>query len=81
MPPLDDTFWKNAIRNPFYKPTKTSTTVHIDSDVLCWLRLQGKGYQSRIDATLRREMLAVKTLPGKQTLAAEAPPTAPMQTS
>jgi hypothetical protein len=25
IPPLDETFWKNAVRNPFYKPTKTST--------------------------------------------------------
>jgi uncharacterized protein (DUF4415 family) len=57
IPPLDEKFWKNAIRNPFYKPTKTSTTVRIDSDVLHWLRTHGKGYQSRINAILRREML------------------------
>jgi uncharacterized protein (DUF4415 family) len=57
IPPLDETFWKNAVRNPFYRPTKTSTTVRIDSDVLRWLRSQGKGYQSRINAILRREML------------------------
>ena len=58
IPPLTDEFWKRAVRNPFYKPTKTSTTVRIDSDVLLWLRGQGKGYQSRINAILRREMLA-----------------------
>lgn len=57
IPPLDENFWKNAIRNPFYKPTKTSTTVRIDSDVLHWLRSQGKGHQSRINAILRRAML------------------------
>ncbi len=57
IPELTDKFWKNAVRNPFYKPTKTSTTVRIDSDVLHWLRSQGKGYQSRINAILRREML------------------------
>jgi uncharacterized protein (DUF4415 family) len=57
IPELTDEFFKNAIRNPFYKPTKTSTTVRIDSDVLHWLRSQGKGYQSRINAILRREML------------------------
>ena len=22
IPPLDDAFWKNAVRNPFYKPIK-----------------------------------------------------------
>ena len=46
------------MRNPVYKPTKTSTTVRLDTDVLLWLRSQGKGYQSRINAILRREMLA-----------------------
>ncbi len=58
IPPLTDAFWKYAARNPLYKPTKTSTTVRIDSDVLHWLRSQGKGYQSRINAILRREMLS-----------------------
>lgn len=57
IPPLTDDFWKNAVGHPFYRPTKTSTTVRIDSDVLAWLKSQGKGYQSRINAILRREML------------------------
>jgi uncharacterized protein (DUF4415 family) len=56
--PLGEAFWKNAMRGRFYKPIKTSTTVRIDSDVLVWLRAQGKGYQSRINAILRREMLS-----------------------
>ena len=38
IPLLDDAFWKNAVRNPFYKPTKTSTKVRVDSDVLAWLK-------------------------------------------
>jgi len=54
---LSEGFFKNAIRGQFYKPTKTSTTLRIDADVLAWLRTQGKGYQSRINAILRREML------------------------
>jgi uncharacterized protein (DUF4415 family) len=58
IPPLTEDFWKNAVRGNYYKPTKTSTTVRIDSDVLAWLRAQGKGYQSRINAILRRKMLA-----------------------
>ncbi|MGF3023744.1 BrnA antitoxin family protein [Methylobacterium aquaticum] len=41
-----------------WDPAKTSTTVRIDSDVLAWLRAQGRGYQTRINAILRREMLA-----------------------
>lgn len=27
IPPLKEGFWKRAVRNPFYRPTKTSTTV------------------------------------------------------
>lgn len=57
IPPLDADFWKKAVRNPFYKPTKTSTTVRVDSDVLMWLKSQGKGYQTRINAILREAML------------------------
>ena len=33
IPPLQKEFWQRAVRNPFYRPTKTSTTVRIDSDV------------------------------------------------
>jgi len=58
VPELPKEFWKSAKRGLFYRPTKTSTTVRIDSDVLAWLRAPGKGYQSRINAILRREMLA-----------------------
>ncbi|MFA6969986.1 MAG: BrnA antitoxin family protein [Gallionella sp.] len=57
IPPLPDEFWKSAVSNPFYKPTKTSTTVRVDSDVLAWLKSQGKGYQTRINAILREAML------------------------
>lgn len=57
IPPLTDAFWKNAVRNPFYKPIKQATTVRVDSDVLLWLKGQGKGYQTRINAILRDAML------------------------
>ena len=55
--PLGDDFWKNAVRNPFYKPVKQVTTVRVDSDVLLWLKSRGKGYQTRINAILRDAML------------------------
>jgi len=58
IPPLTETFLENSIRNPFFKPVKTSTTVRIDADVLVWLRQQGKGYQTRINAILRDAMVA-----------------------
>ncbi len=57
IPPLTDDFWKNAVRNPFYKPTKQVTTVRVDADVLLWLKGQGKGYQTRLNAILRDAML------------------------
>lgn len=58
IPPLAEGFWEKAERGRFYKPVKTSTTVRIDADVLAWLKAQGRGYQTRINAILRREMLA-----------------------
>ena len=57
IPALGDDFWKNAVRNPFYKPVKQVTTVRVDSDVLLWLKSRGKGYQTRINAILRDAML------------------------
>jgi uncharacterized protein (DUF4415 family) len=55
--PLTDEFFANAVRNPYYRPVKQSTTVRIDADVLAWLRGQGAGYQTRLNAILRRAML------------------------
>jgi uncharacterized protein (DUF4415 family) len=63
IPPLGDAFWKSAIRNPFYKPTKQATTVRIDADVLLWLKSAGKGYQTRINAILRDAMTRRHGLP------------------
>ena len=57
IPPLTDEFWANAVSNPLYKPTKQIATVRIDSDVLLWLKSQGKGYQTRMNAILRQAML------------------------
>ena len=45
------------MRNPFYRPTKSTTTVRLDTDVLLWLKSQGKGYQTRLNAILREAML------------------------
>ena len=56
-PPLKEKFWKNAVRNPFYRPVKRQLTVRVDADVLAWLRERGKGYQTRINALLRAAML------------------------
>jgi uncharacterized protein (DUF4415 family) len=50
--------WKHAVRGRFYRPVKKQITAKVDADVLDWLKSQGKGYQSRMNAILRREMLA-----------------------
>jgi uncharacterized protein (DUF4415 family) len=56
-PELTDEQWKDAMRGQFYRPVKRQITARVDADVLAWLKGQGKGYQSRINAILRREML------------------------
>jgi len=57
IPELDERFWKNAVRNPFYRPVKQQLTVRLDADVVAWLRQQGKGYQTRLNHVLREVML------------------------
>ena len=58
IPLLTESFWKNAVRNPFYRPVKQQLTVRLDADVVAWLRNQGKGYQTRLNRVLREAMLA-----------------------
>jgi uncharacterized protein (DUF4415 family) len=43
-------------RGPQKKPTKVSTTLRLDADVLEYFRAQGPGYQTRINETLRSAM-------------------------
>lgn len=57
IPPLKESFWKNAVRNPFYRPVKQQLTVRLDSDVVAWLRRHGKGYQTRLNKVLREAMI------------------------
>ena len=57
IPPLTESFWKNAVRNPFYRPLKQQLTVRLDADVVAWLRRQGRGYQTRLNQVLRKAML------------------------
>jgi uncharacterized protein (DUF4415 family) len=57
IPPLTEAFWKNAVRNPFYRPVKQQVTVRVDADVLAWLRSTGRGYQAKLNDILRQAML------------------------
>jgi uncharacterized protein (DUF4415 family) len=57
IPPLKESFWENAVHNPFYRPVKQQMTVRLDADVVAWLRQPGKGYQTRLNRALREVML------------------------
>jgi uncharacterized protein (DUF4415 family) len=62
MPSTTDERLANMERGRLYRPVKQQITARVDADVLEWLKSQGKGYQARMNAILRREMLAsVKT--------------------
>ena len=45
-------------RGRFYRPVKRQITARLDADVLAWLKAEGKGYQTRMNTILRREMTA-----------------------
>jgi uncharacterized protein (DUF4415 family) len=40
-----------------YKPIKKTVNVRLDADVVEWLQGAGKGYQTRMNAILRKAML------------------------
>jgi len=50
IPELDEKFWAKAEVRP---PRKEGVYIKLDKDILEWLRGQGKGYQTRINAVLR----------------------------
>lgn len=61
IPELDESFWANAkLRMP---ENKNRITVRIDRDVLEWLKAQGPGYQTRLNAILRTYMEARQRKP------------------
>ena len=57
VPELNDAQLAGMTPAAQYRPVKQQITARVDADVLAWLKSQGKGYQSRINAILRREML------------------------
>lgn len=52
--PVSD--WSKAAVGKFYRPIKKPLTIRIDADILAWLKGQGKGYQTRVNALLRSVM-------------------------
>ena len=51
IPEPDADFFRRA--RVVVPPGKQQLTIRLDTDVLAWLKDQGKGYQSRINAILR----------------------------
>ena len=57
IPPLEESFWKNAVRNPLYRPVKLQLTVRLDADVVDVAPPSGRDYQTRLNRVLRQAML------------------------
>jgi uncharacterized protein (DUF4415 family) len=49
-------FKPSHLRN-VYKPIKKAVNVRIDADILEWLKSDGSGYQTRMNAVLREAMM------------------------
>jgi uncharacterized protein (DUF4415 family) len=63
IPELDADFWEKAtLRMP---EPKKGVYIRIDTDVVDWLKAQGKGYQTRINSILRAYYEAHKEQPRK----------------
>ena len=54
IPPLDKSFLKKATVP--WPPVKKQVTIRLDADVLDWLKVHGRGYQTRINRILRVAM-------------------------
>jgi uncharacterized protein (DUF4415 family) len=54
IPPLDKSFLSKATEA--WPPAKKQLTIRLDTDVLNWLKANGRGYQTRINRILRAVM-------------------------
>lgn len=57
IPEMTTDQWSRAVRGGHYRPAKSQVTAKLDRDVIDWLKADGRGYQTRMNAILRREML------------------------
>jgi uncharacterized protein (DUF4415 family) len=62
---LPDAFWKEAVLVRPGELHKKLLSLRIDPDVIDWFRSQGPGYQTRMNAVLRRYMQAQKAKAAK----------------
>ena len=49
--------WSRAEIGKFYRPSKKPVTMRLDSDVIEWLKAEGRGYQTKANWLLRSAML------------------------
>src|ERR1700739_2478220 len=49
--------WSKAEIGKFYRPKKKPVTIRLDSDVIDWLKADGRGYQTKANWLLRNDML------------------------
>src|ERR1700722_18045387 len=49
--------WSGAEMGKFYRPKKKPVTMRLDSDVIAWLKADGRGYQTKANGLLRHAML------------------------
>jgi uncharacterized protein (DUF4415 family) len=54
IPPLDETFWNNAVIGSPLR--KRLISLRLDSDVIDWFKNQGMNYQTRMNQVLRSYM-------------------------
>jgi len=55
VPPVLD--WSGAEIGKFYRPKKKPVTMRLDSDIIDWLKADGRGYQTKANWLLRNAML------------------------
>jgi uncharacterized protein (DUF4415 family) len=55
VPPVLD--WSGAEVGKFYRPVKKPVTMRLDSDIIDWLKADGRGYQTKANWLLRHAML------------------------
>ena len=49
--------WSGAEVGKFYRPVKKPVTMRLDSDIIDWLKADGRGYQTKANWLLRHAML------------------------
>lgn len=57
IPELTEEQLRRAVRGQMYRPIKKPVTMRLDADVIAWLKQEGRGYQTKANALLRKEML------------------------